>query len=55
MKFAKKQKIAKPVLVVPMDIRHMVFVILSEFVQDLTVLAHDELVSDYDIKFVGKI
>ncbi len=55
MKFAKKQKIAKPVLVVPMDIRHMVFVILSEFVQDLTVLAHEELVSDYDIKFVGKI
>lgn len=55
VKFAKSKKIAKPILVVPMDIRHMVFVILSEFVQDLTVLAHEELVSDYDIKFVGKI
>ena len=38
-----------------MDIRHMVFVILSEFVQDLTVVAHEELVCDFDIKFVGKV
>jgi len=55
IKLAKSKKITKPILAVPMDIRHMVFVILSEFVQDLTVLAHEELVSDYDIKFIGKI
>lgn len=55
IKFAKSKKISKPTLAVPMDIRHMVFVILSEFVQDLTVLAHEELVCDYNIKFVGKI
>ncbi len=55
MKFAKSKKISKPVLVVPMDIRHMVFVILSEFADDLTVLAHEELISDFDIKFAGKI
>lgn len=55
MKLAKSKKISKPTLAVPMDIRHMVFVILSEFVEDLTVLAHEELVSDFDIKFVGKI
>ena len=55
VKFAKSKKITNPILVVPMDIRHMVFVILSEFVQDLTVLAHEELVSDFDIKFVGKV
>ena len=55
VKFAKNKKITKPVIVVPMDIRHMVFVIFSEFIQDLTVLAHEELVSDYDIKFVGKV
>jgi flagellar biosynthesis protein FlhA len=54
-KFAKSKKITKPVLVVPMDIRHMVYVILSEFVQGLTVLAHEELVSDYNIKFIGKV
>ncbi len=55
MKFVKSKKITKPILVVPMDIRHMVFVILSEFVQDITVLAHEELVSDCNVKFIGKI
>ncbi len=54
-KFAKAKKITKPVLVVPMDIRHMVFVILAEFVRNITVLAHEELVSDYNIKFIGKV
>ena len=55
IKFAKTKKIANPILVVPMDIRHMIFVVLSEFVPNLTVLAHEELVSQCDIKFVGKI
>ena len=55
LKFAKSKKMPNPILVVPMDVRHMVFVILQEFVQDLTVLAYEELVSDYDIKFLGKI
>lgn len=54
-KLAKTKKVANPILVVPMDIRHMVFVILSEFVQNLTVLAHEELVSDFDVKFLGKV
>ena len=54
-KFAKTKKITKPVIVVPMDIRHMIFVILSEFVPDLTVLAHEELVSECNIKFIGKV
>ena len=55
IKFAKSKKITKQILVVPMDIRHMIFVVLSEFVPNLTVLAHEELVSQCDIKFVGKI
>lgn len=54
-KFTKSKKITHPILVVPMDIRHMVFVILAEFVQNITVLAHEELASDYNIKFIGKI
>ncbi len=54
-KLAKSKKITHPIIVVPMDIRHMVFVILSEFVPNLTVLAHEELVSECDIKFVGKV
>ena len=55
IKFSKSKKITNPIIVVPLDIRHMVFVILSEFIQNLTVLAHEELVSDYNIKFIGKV
>ena len=54
-KIVKAKKIQHPIIAVPIDIRHMVFVILSEFVQNLTVLALEELVSDYNIKFIGKI
>jgi flagellar biosynthesis protein FlhA len=55
IKFAKSKKIENPILVVPMDIRHMVFVILSEFIPNITVLAHEELASDFNVKFVGKV
>ena len=54
-RFAKTKKLSNPVLVVPMDLRHMCFVILSEFVPNLTVLACEELVSECNIKFIGKI
>ncbi len=55
LKLAKSKKILNPVLVVPIDLRHMCFVILSEFVPNLTVLAYEELVGDTNIKFIGKI
>ncbi len=54
-KIAKSKKLEFPILTVPMDLRHMVFVILSEFVPNITVLACEEMVGDYDIKYVGKI
>ncbi|MBQ7764682.1 FHIPEP family type III secretion protein [bacterium] len=54
-KLAKTKKIITPILVVPMDIRHMCFVILSEFVPNIRVLACEELVSDYNVKFIGRV
>lgn len=54
-KLVKSKKLENAVIAVPMDIRHMVFVILSEFVPDITVLACEELVSECNIKFVGKV
>ena len=54
-KLAKSKKLEKPILAVPMDIRHMLFVILSEFVPNITVLALEELVCDYNIKIIGKV
>ena len=55
LKLYKSKKLENPILVVPLDIRHMCFIILSEFIQNLTVLAYEELVGDYNIKFVGKV
>ena len=54
-KLAKSKKLENPILAVPMDLRHMVFVILSEFVPNITVLANEELVGDCDIKFIGEV
>ncbi len=54
-KLAKSKKIDNPILAVPMDLRHMIFVILSEFVPNLTVIANEELVCDYNVKFIGKV
>lgn len=54
-KVVKSKKLNYPILAVPMDLRHMCFVILSEFVPNLRVLALEELVSDCDIKFVAKV
>lgn len=54
-KFAKSKKIEEPILVVPFDLRHMVYVILSEFIPNITVLAYEELVSGNNIKFIGKV
>lgn len=54
-KLVKSKKLNRPILVVPMDLRHMCFVILSEFVPNITILACEELVSECDIKFIGKI
>lgn len=54
-KLAKSKKLENPILSVPMEFRHMVFVILSEFVPNITVLASEELVGDFNIKFVGEV
>ena len=54
-KIAKSKKLGRPILSVPMELRHMVFVILSEFVPNITVLACEELVGDCNMKFVGKV
>ena len=44
-----------PILITPIDLRHMCFIILAEFVPNLRVIAYEELVSDYNVKFIGKV
>ena len=43
------------ILVVPMEIRHMTFAIFSEFINNLSVIAHEELTCETNIKVVETI
>ena len=54
-KVVKSKKLEIPILIVPIDLRHMCYVILSEFVPNLRVLACEELVSDFNVKFIAKV
>ncbi|MBQ7125471.1 flagellar biosynthesis protein FlhA [bacterium] len=54
-KITKSKKLKQPILVVPMELRHMMFVILSEFVPSITVIANEELADNADVKYIGMI
>jgi flagellar biosynthesis protein FlhA len=54
-KVAKTKKIERPIIAVPMDMRHITFVVLSEFLPNITVLATEELSCDFVFDFVGNV
>lgn len=54
-KIAVANELKEIVLVVPMEIRHMTFAIFSEFINNLTVIAHEELSCDTNIKVIETI
>lgn len=55
MKIADNNDMKEIVLIVPMEIRHMTFSIFSEFINNLTVIAHEELSCDTNIEVVDTI
>ena len=54
-KVAVKENLEEIILVVPMEIRHMTFAIFSEFINNLTVLAHEELTCETNIDIIATI
>ena len=42
-------------IVAPYEIRQIMFVVMSKFISNITVVARDELTSDYPVNVVGKI
>jgi len=54
-KSAKENDIKDIVIIVPMEIRHMTFAIFSEFINNLTVLAHEELSCETNMNIVEVI
>ena len=55
IKFSKTVQLKEVVLIVPIEIRHMTFTIFSEFINNLTVIAHEELTCDANIATVNVI
>ena len=51
-KIAEENEIEDILMIVPMEIRHMTFSIFSEFINNLTVVAHEEINCDCPIKVV---
>jgi len=55
VKIAKSEELKEVILVVPMEIRHMTFAIFSEFINNITVVAHEELTCETNIKVIDAI
>lgn len=54
-KVAKDKELKEIILVVPMEIRHMTFAIFSEFINNITVIAHEELTCETNIDIIATI
>ncbi|MCD8377853.1 MAG: flagellar biosynthesis protein FlhA [Candidatus Gastranaerophilales bacterium] len=54
-KIASEKGLKEIILIVPMEIRHMTFSIFSEFMNNLTVIAHEELTCDTNLDIIATI
>ncbi|MCR5266004.1 MAG: flagellar biosynthesis protein FlhA [Cyanobacteria bacterium RUI128] len=55
IKAAEKHEMKEVIILVPMEIRHMTFAIFSEFINNLTVIAHEELSCETNIDVVETV
>lgn len=55
LKFAKENDLDNIVLIVPIEIRHMAFIVLSQYINTLTVLALEEVTNYYNFEVIGEV
>lgn len=55
LKFAKENNLDNIVLIVPIEIRHMAFIVLSQYINTLTVLALEEVTNYYNFEVIGEV
>ncbi|MBR1942691.1 FHIPEP family type III secretion protein [bacterium] len=55
LKFAKENNLDNIILYVPMEIRHMTFIVLSQYINTLTVLAQEEVTNYYNFEIIGEV
>lgn len=54
-KFVKNKILDTPIITAPMELRHIIFVVLSEFIPNITVLAQEEIINECDCNVVGTV
>lgn len=55
LRFAKDNDLDNIILVVPIEIRHMAFIVLSQYINTLTVLAQEEITTYYNFEIIGEV
>ncbi len=55
LKVAKDNGLDEVIIIVPIEIRHMTFAIFSEFINNLTIVAHEELSCETNIHVIATI
>ena len=54
-KVAEKQGMDNIILIVPMEVRHMIFMIFSQYINKLTVLAREEVTNYYNFESIAEV
>jgi flagellar biosynthesis protein FlhA len=55
LKFQKDNNLDEIILTVPIEIRHMTFVVLSQYINTLAVLAQEEVTNYYNFEVIGEV
>lgn len=55
IKFSKKYNLVHLVILAPLEIRHVVFMVFSQFIGNVRVIAREEIANDYTIDIVDEI
>ena len=55
LKFAKENNLDNIILSVPLEVRHMTFIVLSQYINTLTVLAQEEVTNYYNFELIGEV
>lgn len=55
LKLSKKYNLNNIIILAPLEIRHVVFMVFSQFIGNVRVIAKEEIANDYTIDIIGEI
>ena len=54
-KKAKQYELSPVILFVPLELRHLFFTLLSNYINDITVLSREEVGCNYPVELIGSV